>query len=53
MASVQSNRGLLMNVAYRMLGAVTEAEDAPSRAATFWWMKPPQQVLRLIEEHLR
>jgi RNA polymerase sigma-70 factor (ECF subfamily) len=40
MASVESDRGLLMNVAYRKLGAVTEAEDAVQDAYARWYSLP-------------
>jgi RNA polymerase sigma factor (sigma-70 family) len=37
MASVSDDRGLLMNVAYRLLGSVSEAEDAVQDAFARWY----------------
>lgn len=37
MASVVADRGLLMNVAYRLLGSVSEAEDAVQEAFARWY----------------
>jgi RNA polymerase sigma factor (sigma-70 family) len=37
MASVAEDRGLLMNVAYRLLGSVAEAEDAVQDAYARWY----------------
>ncbi len=37
MESVAEDRGLLMNVAYRLLGSVSEAEDAVQDAFTRWY----------------
>lgn len=40
MVSVAADRGLLMNVAYRLLGSVSEAEDAVQEAFTRWYALP-------------
>ena len=40
MASVTTDRGLLMNVAYRLLGSVSEAEDAVQDAFARWYALP-------------
>jgi RNA polymerase sigma-70 factor (ECF subfamily) len=40
MASVTVDRGLLMNVAYRLLGSVSEAEDAVQEAFARWYAMP-------------
>lgn len=40
MLSVAEHRGLLMSVAYRLLGSVTEAEDALQEAYTRWYGLP-------------
>ena len=37
MTPVDENRGLLMNVAYRLLGSVSEAEDAAQEAFARWY----------------
>ena len=37
MTAVDENRGLLMNVAYRLLGSVSEAEDAVQEAFARWY----------------
>jgi RNA polymerase sigma-70 factor (ECF subfamily) len=40
MASMAEHRGLLMNVAYRLLGSVSEAEDAVQDAFMRWYALP-------------
>ena len=40
MTSIDLDRGLLMNVAYRLLGSVTEAEDAVQDAFARWYAMP-------------
>ena len=40
MASISTDRGLLMNVAYRLLGSVSEAEDAVQDAFARWYAMP-------------
>ncbi len=40
MTTVAADRGLLMNVAYRLLGSVSEAEDAVQDAFTRWYALP-------------
>ena len=40
MASVTADRGLLINVAYRLLGSVSEAEDAVQDAFARWYALP-------------
>ncbi|HEU4808309.1 MAG TPA: RNA polymerase sigma factor SigJ [Homoserinimonas sp.] len=42
MASVTADRGLLMNVAYRLLGSVSEAEDAVQDAFARWYALPDE-----------
>lgn len=39
-STVASDRGLLVNVAYRLLGSVTEAEDAVQDAFARWYALP-------------
>ena len=40
MPAVEDHRGLLMNVAYRILGSVAEAEDAVQEAYSRWYALP-------------
>ncbi|MCU1509804.1 MAG: polymerase sigma factor SigJ [Glaciihabitans sp.] len=42
MTSVAMDRGLLMNVAYRLLGSVSEAEDAVQEAFFRWYALPDE-----------
>src|SRR4051812_19852918 len=41
--AIMSERPQLLNVAYRLLGSVAEAEDAVQEAYARWYAMPPEQ----------
>ncbi|MFJ3720477.1 RNA polymerase sigma factor SigJ [Streptomyces sp. NPDC090057] len=47
-AGIAAERGQLINVAYRLLGSVTEAEDAVQDAYARWFQLPPSRQEEIL-----
>ncbi len=47
-AAVEIDRALLLNVGYRLLGSVADAEDAVQEACARWYAQPPQARAAIV-----